>query len=89
MENVYGNFNYNSEFIEKLQADIKSKIAELVNKQNTSRKFDLSYRFDLNDLSKLQIYSDILDRIKACDSCFQDYEIKSIVDKAKKALNKV
>lgn len=89
MENVYGNFNYNLEFIEKLQADLQRKIAELLNKQITSRKFDLNYRFDAAGISKLQVYVDILERVKKCDSCFEDYEIKNVIDKAKKALNKV
>lgn len=89
MENVYGNFNYNSEFIEDLQHQISDKIAKLSNKKNSYRKYDFGDIYDANDILKLQTYSKILENIRACNPCFEGTKIEDVIQKIKALLNKL
>ena len=89
MENVYGNFNYNSEFIEDLQHQISNKIAKLSNKKNSYRKYDFGDIYDANDILKLKTYQDILEQIRYCNPCLEDFKIEDVIQKIKSLLNKL
>lgn len=87
MEQVYGNFNYNAEFIEDLQNQISNKIAKSANKKNSYRKYDFGNIYDVNDLLKLQQYNNLLTEIRYCNDCFEGVKIEDVVSKVKKLLN--
>ena len=89
VENAYGNFNYTVDFIENLQTEISIKLANVVNKENISRKNDLGIVINMDDVTKLSIYQDILTQVVNCNSCFEGYKIEDVVEKTKTLLNRL
>lgn len=86
MENIYGNFNYNRDFIEGIQSQIDLKIAEYSRKKNNNRKYNISFINKDNGILQLQNYKNILEQIIYCNSCFQSIKIEDVIQKTKSLL---
>lgn len=89
MSNVPINISYDLDFIEGVQTEISKKIAKLVNKKNSYRRFDIRGSFNNYDIIKLTKYSEILTAITQCSDCYKDMEIEPTIGKIKNLLNKI
>lgn len=89
-ENTLGvNPLYNLTFIKNLQDQIDKKVARSVNGLLASKKNDLSLCFNEEKVWKLGMYYNILEQIKYCNSCLEDFDTKEIIDLTKTQLTSI
>ena len=79
---------YDKEDLKLLQERVDGAIARLINKQNSSRKYDLSYKMNILSYRKLVIYRDVLKKIQECNPCYEDYDVNKIVGIVQNLLGK-
>lgn len=77
---------YTTDYIQSLQVQVDKKIASHINRKMASDKNDLGLQFNSEDYWELAIYNEILEQIKYCNSCFEDFDIDDIVSSIKNEL---
>ncbi len=91
------NITYNSDdhtlftpqSISLLQSEISSKMAKYINKEYTSKKNDLNLCLSGDKIyHKLEVYYDILEQIKYCSSCYEEWHPSEVIDVIKTNLNR-
>lgn len=79
--------NYNLDFVQNLQNQVASSMANRINTKRISEKNDLGKCFNQEAFWKLNIYNQILQEISYCDACFGSYNIEDITGLVKNAIN--
>ncbi len=80
---------YTVEDIEDMQKAIDKKIATVVNKEYRSKRNDLGYCLDEESYTKLVWLNDILEQIKSCNSCYEEFSMEGIANLIKDYKNKL
>ena len=83
------NCGYSVEDITSLQNIIDEKISKKINSYYSSNKFDLGITINKDLIFKVSKYKELLERIKNCDKCFEDYKIEDIFSVIKNKLNEL
>lgn len=83
------NCGYSIEDINVLQNQIDEKLAKKINAFYSSQKFDLGKTINEDIIFKISRYKNLLERIKNCDKCFDDYKIEDIFSVIKNKLNEL
>lgn len=71
-----------------IQNKVDGKIAKNINNKVSSDKNNLGFKFNKENTMKLTWYQDILEQISNCNSCFEEYEIETILNLVKSEINK-
>jgi len=83
------NCSYSVEDIEKLQKTIDKKLSKKINIFHSSQRFDLGGVINKDLVFKIAKYKELLEKIKNCNSCFDDYKIEDIFSVIKNKLNEL
>ena len=78
---------YDITFIDDLQYQMSHTLAARINRRRLSDKNDLGFTVNPLTYWKVTVYSQMLDQIKYCDSCFEGEEIETIVSNIKNILS--
>lgn len=80
---------YDRDYLQSLQNKVSAAIAKLINKENSSRKLDLNYKFNVTLYAKLVNYKDILEQIMECNDCYKEYDVNKVVSNVLNNLSNV
>ncbi|TXG82450.1 MAG: hypothetical protein E6R13_04820 [Spirochaetes bacterium] len=83
------NCGYSIEDIDLLQDQIDEKLASRINAFYSSQKFDLGKTINIDLIFKISRYKNLLERIKHCDKCFDNYKLEDIFSVIKNKLNEL
>ncbi len=81
------NVNYDYDFICDLKKQVDSKIAFVSNRDYKDSVYGLSLGIELDKYASLLEYSEILDKILKCHSCYKSLKIENIISQIKNTLN--
>ena len=80
---------YSIEDITSLQDQIDAKLAKKINSFYASQRFDFDNKINEDLVFKLSEYKELLEKLKNCDKCFEDYNIEDIFSVIKNKLNEL
>ena len=80
---------YSIEDIDNLQNTIDKKLSKKINAFRASQRFDLGTKIDKDLIFRISDYKKLLEKIKNCNSCFDDYKIEDIFGLIKNKLNEL
>jgi len=83
------NCGYSLDFISDLQDQVSHALSRVINRQLSSKKFDLQIPYNEEIYLKLSHYQDILKKMTHCQNCFGNITSSQIISTIKNNINKL